>query len=89
MRNGHPVIDSDGHTYEPEDLYERYLDPSFRDRVKTVGQVSMGKWIREVDGKMTGSVDPAAGEDPGAPLTVAKVMAAAPEQALFDRREND
>ena len=27
------IIDADGHTFEPVDLYERYLDPSFRSRV--------------------------------------------------------
>jgi uncharacterized protein len=30
MRNGHPVVDSDGHVIEPADLWDRYLDPEFR-----------------------------------------------------------
>lgn len=31
MWNGHPVIDADGHVMEPADLWERYIDPAFRD----------------------------------------------------------
>lgn len=29
MRNEHPVIDSDGHVMEPDDLWDRYIDPQF------------------------------------------------------------
>jgi uncharacterized protein len=32
MRNGHRVIDSDGHMVEPPDLWDTYIDPSFYDR---------------------------------------------------------
>ncbi|HLS99029.1 MAG TPA: amidohydrolase family protein [Porticoccaceae bacterium] len=39
------VIDSDGHTMEPADLYDRYLDPRFRGRV--TGQPAE----RRVDGQ--------------------------------------
>jgi predicted TIM-barrel fold metal-dependent hydrolase len=86
VRNGHPVVDSDGHTYEPEDLYDRYLDPQYRRRVRTVGRVSMGKWIREVDGKLTGMLNPAELEDPDGPLTVAKVMAQALSAKTYEAR---
>ena len=27
-----PVIDADGHVFEPDSLWEQYLDPSFLDR---------------------------------------------------------
>jgi predicted TIM-barrel fold metal-dependent hydrolase len=30
MRNGHAVIDADGHVIEPADLWERYIDPEYR-----------------------------------------------------------
>jgi predicted TIM-barrel fold metal-dependent hydrolase len=30
LRNGHQVIDADGHVIEPFDLWDRYLDPEFR-----------------------------------------------------------
>ncbi|MHB8328092.1 MAG: amidohydrolase family protein [Acidimicrobiales bacterium] len=29
MRNGHLVVDADGHVIEPADLWDRYLDPTF------------------------------------------------------------
>jgi predicted TIM-barrel fold metal-dependent hydrolase len=29
MRNGHHVIDADGHVIEPGDLWDRYMDPEF------------------------------------------------------------
>ena len=31
-RNGFKVMDSDMHVIEPEDLWERYIDSSFKDR---------------------------------------------------------
>ena len=33
MKRGLRIVDADGHTMEPPDLYERYLDPAFRDRL--------------------------------------------------------
>jgi len=35
VRDGHRYIDSDGHVLEPSDLWERYLDPGFRDEMPT------------------------------------------------------
>ena len=32
------VIDADGHTFEPLDLFDRYLDPKFRGRVETTAE---------------------------------------------------
>src|SRR6266571_9081871 len=32
MKNGFRVIDSDLHVLEPREVWERYLDPRFRDR---------------------------------------------------------
>ena len=33
MKDGLRFVDSDMHVMEPPDLFERYLDPGFRDRV--------------------------------------------------------
>ena len=32
MKNGYRVLDSDLHLMEPPDIYQRYLDPAYRDR---------------------------------------------------------
>ncbi len=32
MRNGHPIVDADGHVVEPLDLWDRYIDGEFHDR---------------------------------------------------------
>ena len=39
MSQGHRYIDSDAHVLEPRDMWERYLDPAFRDEMPrtTVG----------------------------------------------------
>ena len=50
MRNGYKVMDSDIHVIEPPDLWQRYLDPEFRDRAPAPPEGS--KLIRwEVDGR--------------------------------------
>ena len=33
MKNGYKAMDSDMHVMEPPDLFQRYLDPRFHDRV--------------------------------------------------------
>ena len=46
-----PVVDADSHVMEPADLWERYLEPKFRDRairiVETDGveQLIMGEQV--------------------------------------------
>ncbi len=47
MTTGTPVIDADGHTLEPRDLLDRYLDKKYRDRV------ALGPDGRLVDGRPT------------------------------------
>ena len=54
-RNGFKVLDSDMHVMEPPDLWERYIDPAFRDRAPVFkGAASShgftNKWI--VEGKV-------------------------------------
>jgi uncharacterized protein len=33
MARAYNVVDADGHILDPLDLWERYMDPAFRDRV--------------------------------------------------------
>lgn len=47
MNRGFQVIDADRHVMEPEDLWERYIDPTFRGRVS----ISPGRQFRLVDGR--------------------------------------
>jgi hypothetical protein len=30
--NGYTVIDTDGHVFEPESMWQDYLEPAYRDR---------------------------------------------------------
>lgn len=81
MRNGTPVVDSDGHTYEPEDLYSRYLDPPFRKRVENLECSPFGKWTRLVDGRSTAPVDRSSG-----PSGDAQVMRELMALDVYERR---
>jgi len=47
MKDGFRVIDADRHVMEPEDLFERYLEPEFKGRV----QIGSGRRERLVDGR--------------------------------------
>jgi len=49
-KNGFRVLDSDLHLMEPPDLYERYLDPAFRDRAPRAAHQLPGHyagWVLE------------------------------------------
>src|SRR5262245_4619589 len=39
-KNGYFIIDSDLHVAEPSDLWQRYLDPSFRERAPAIVRAS-------------------------------------------------
>jgi hypothetical protein len=45
------AIDADGHILEPPDLWERYLEPQYRDRALRIRTNSEGLEYLEVDGK--------------------------------------
>jgi uncharacterized protein len=47
MKDGFRVLDADRHIMEPEDLYDRYLEPPFKGRV----HISPGRRERLVDGR--------------------------------------
>jgi predicted TIM-barrel fold metal-dependent hydrolase len=44
------IIDADGHILEPADTWERYIDPTFRDRALRISKRD-GKDVLEIDGK--------------------------------------
>ena len=43
MRNAYNVIDADGHILEPLDLWDKYIDPKFRDRAPRIVKGENGK----------------------------------------------
>ncbi|MCH8086784.1 MAG: amidohydrolase family protein [Chloroflexi bacterium] len=49
MKDGLRFVDSDMHIMEPHDLFERYLDPAFKDRVTSLigpdGKPRRGGWV--------------------------------------------
>jgi hypothetical protein len=45
------AIDADGHVLEPPDLWERYLEPKYRDRALRIRTDSNGMEYFEMDGK--------------------------------------
>ena len=46
------VVDADGHVLEPPDLWERYLEPRYRDRAMRIRELDNGDEYLEVDRKM-------------------------------------
>ena len=53
MRNGFRVIDADGHFYEPEDLWDKYLSPEFQDRSPKVARM-LGNSMVQFEGEEGG-----------------------------------
>ena len=51
MWNGYKVIDADGHMHEPQYLWERYIEPKFRDQVPKVAFMDGNFMVYEPDGK--------------------------------------
>ncbi len=45
------VIDADGHINEPDDLWQRYIDPQFRDRAIHMGKDPDGRERLQIDGR--------------------------------------
>ena len=45
------VVDSDGHVLEPADMWERYLEPKFKDRAIRIRVDSKGYEYVEIDGR--------------------------------------
>ena len=53
MRDGFRVIDADGHFYEPEDLWDKYLSPEFQDRRPRVARM-LGNSMVQFEGEEGG-----------------------------------
>ncbi|HEY1432544.1 MAG TPA: hypothetical protein VGF39_13075, partial [Stellaceae bacterium] len=49
------VIDADGHILEPLDLWDKYIDPEFRERRPRFVIDNNGKERLEVEGKLLGN----------------------------------
>jgi len=60
MRDGFLVIDADRHIMEPYDLWDRYLEPPFRGRVKITGPGQSGRYV---DGKPVSDADKLPGRE--------------------------
>ncbi|MFP8874993.1 MAG: hypothetical protein VCB42_10850, partial [Myxococcota bacterium] len=45
------AVDGDGHVLEPPDLWQRYLEPAFRDRAPTMRLDEAGNEFLEIDGR--------------------------------------
>jgi hypothetical protein len=57
MNNGFAVIDADRHIMEPSDLWDRYLEPEFKGRVKITGPFQSRRYI---DGRSVSDSDQSA-----------------------------
>ena len=45
------AVDGDGHVLEPPDLFERYLEPRYRDRAIRIRKDDRGLEYLEIDGR--------------------------------------
>src|ERR687898_3181279 len=45
MNNGFLVIDADRHVMEPSDLWDRYLEPAFKGRVRITGPFQSRRYV--------------------------------------------
>src|SRR5260370_41087096 len=55
MALAYNVIDADGHILEPLDLWDKYIDPEFRERRPQFVIDQNGKERLEVEGKLLGN----------------------------------
>jgi hypothetical protein len=54
MNNGFCVIDADRHIMEPSDLWDRYLEPEFKGRVRIAGPFQSRRYV---DGRSVSDSD--------------------------------
>src|SRR4051794_19074216 len=76
MNGGFAVVDADRHVREPDDLWDRYLEPAFRERVAIAPECSQGF----MDGQPV--LTPAAR---AVPTSRADIVRGAFEDALYRR----
>jgi hypothetical protein len=65
MTRAYNAVDADGHILEPVDLWDKYMDPEFRERRPRFVIDDNGKERLSVEGKLLGN--PRAAWDPWAP----------------------
>jgi len=58
MNNEELLIDADGHILEPPDLWERYLEPKYRDRALRIRVGDDGREFLEIDRKRAALTSP-------------------------------
>jgi predicted TIM-barrel fold metal-dependent hydrolase len=58
MWKGFKVIDADAHMHEPQDLWERYVEPKYRDQVPKVAFMDGIRMVYEPDGKIITHAEP-------------------------------
>src|SRR5436309_10520693 len=56
MARTYNVIDADGHVLEPIDIWDKYIDPKFRDRAPRIVRDTDGKERLDVEGQVLGSL---------------------------------
>ena len=52
MWKDYKVIDADAHMHEPKDMWERHLEPRYRDRAPKVAYMNGTFMVYEPDGKI-------------------------------------
>ena len=55
MTRAYNIVDADGHILEPLDLWDKYIDPEFRERRPRFVIDENGKERLEVEGKLLGN----------------------------------
>jgi predicted TIM-barrel fold metal-dependent hydrolase len=58
MWKGFKVIDADAHMHEPRDLWERYVEARYRDRVPKVAFMDGIRMVYEPDGRIISKAEP-------------------------------
>src|SRR3954462_15694354 len=61
MTRAYNVVDADGHVLEPLDLWDRYMDPAFRDRAPRIVKDNETGKERLVVGEHKGEARPSIG----------------------------
>jgi len=55
MSRAYNVIDADGHILEPVDMFDKYMDPGFRERAPRMIVDTDGRERLLIEGKVLGS----------------------------------
>ena len=75
MARSYDIIDADGHVLEPVDIWDKYIDPSFRERAPRLVIDTDGKERLLVEDKILGSTKGMGVTDGGVVNTLSGNMA--------------